>query len=260
MPRAPRQISETGYYHVMLRGCGRQILFEDDSDREHFLNRLDDGLAAGHAVCIAWCLMDNHVHLLLLDERGELSRILHVIATSYARYFNAKTGHVGPVFQDRFKSVPVEDERQLINAVLYIHDNPSKAEIAPANLYPWSSYREYVETAQYIDPTVVLDLVGGTKGFIELTAQYQGDAYFFKSGARIPDDEMLEAARFALHGDDLRALSSIDVGSRNKSLYALRAAGLSIRQIERLTGIGRNTISRATSRANGDGVVSLATG
>ena len=247
MARAPRQISKTGYYHVMLRGCGRQILFEDDSDREHFLSCLEDGLTVGHLACIAWCLMDNHVHLLLFDESDGLSRALHVVATSYARYFNAKAGRVGPVFQDRFRSVPVEDERQLLAAVLYIHNNPFKAGIAPVEQYPWSSHREYIGTARYIDPAAVLDLVGGAEGFIELTAQNQENAYFFKPGVRIPDDEMLEAARVALHGVDPRTLPSADVSKRNEGLRVLRTAGLSIRQIERLTGIGRNTISRATS-------------
>ena len=79
---------------------------------------------------IAWCLMDNHIHLLLDDGHAHLSDCMHSITTAYAMYFNSKTGRRGPVFQDRFKSVPILDDDQLLNCVRYIHDNPAKPELA----------------------------------------------------------------------------------------------------------------------------------
>ena len=161
MARVARQRSETGFYHVIVRGNGRQLLFEDDADRTYFLHLLESKTGEHGIQIIAWCLMDNHVHLLLEDVRGEISRAMHGLATAYARHFNEKAGRVGSVFQDRFASVPIETERQLIQAMRYIHENPVKAGVADPKGYRWSSYREYLQGARYINDAVILDIVGG---------------------------------------------------------------------------------------------------
>ncbi|WP_324249928.1 transposase [Parolsenella catena] len=73
MARGPRAISNSGYYHVMLRGAGRQLLFENDLDRRTFLRYLTEAIAGTKTSLIAWCLMDNHVHLLLCDSQNSLA-------------------------------------------------------------------------------------------------------------------------------------------------------------------------------------------
>ena len=124
MPRGPRKQSEQGYYHVMLRGAGRQILFEEDRDRHEFLGHLTDAMPVFCIELIAWCLMDNHVHLLVCDPKNQLASFMHAVSTRYALYYNAKSGHVEPVFQGRFKSKPIDTDEYLLQAVRYIHDNP----------------------------------------------------------------------------------------------------------------------------------------
>ena len=87
MPRCARAVSLTGYYHVFDRGNSKQIIFEDDSDRYRFLSDISDRFARHDVAVLAWCLMDNHIHLLLDDEHVHLSDCMHSVTTAYAMYF-----------------------------------------------------------------------------------------------------------------------------------------------------------------------------
>ena len=249
MPRCARRIAESGYYHVMLRGNGKQVIFYDDLDRREFLRALGDAVVSGGLSLVAWCLMTNHVHLLLIDELGRLSQGVHDLATRYAGYFNKRTGHVGSVFDGRFRSVPVESDDQLLAAVLYIHENPAKAGIWSGLDYPWSSYRAYVgdreaTDARLTDVRHVLDLVGGPDAFAQISAEARPSGYYFKIGARVPEEDVAEAARAAIYPLDPAELKSLEGPARNRALLAMRDEGLSVRQMERLTGIGRYAIEK----------------
>lgn len=151
MTRVARALSELGHYHVMLKGCAGQLIFEDDDDRLYFLNLLNRRFTSAHIRLLAWCLMDNHVHLLFDDLNNQMSVAMHAIDTAYAKHFNQKTGRRGPVFQERFKSVIISDDKQLLRCVRYIHDNPAKAGISSAPLYRWSSFHEYFSHPEICD-------------------------------------------------------------------------------------------------------------
>lgn len=252
MPRMTRLLSDSGFYHVVLRGNGKQLLFEDDADRRQFLQLLREKTDTDGIAVIAWCLMSNHVHLLLEDTKDTLSHMMHALATAYARRFNEKTGHVGAVFQGRFFSAPIKCDRQLLQAVRYLHENPVKAGIARAADYPWSSYREYVHGRGIADTSLVLDMVGGKDGFLRMSENARYSSYYFKTTKLVPDDEAAEAARLLLGGADPATLKACSRLYRDEALRTLRRAGMTVKQIERLTGIGHSTISRATSRWMGE--------
>ena len=251
MPRGPRRVAESGHYHVVLKGNGKQVIFEDDADRRVFLDVLSRSLGDAQIVLLAWCLMSNHVHLLLSDPSGRLSSAMHSLATRYAGHFNSKTGHTGSVFDGRFKSIPVESDRQLLAAVRYIHDNPRKAGICPAGDYPWSSFGEYLGKPTLTDVSTVLDLVGGVDGFLALMSSNQPNGYCFRTGRWVSDDDALEVARAVLHPADPSSVKESDDVERGRILLALREAGLTIKQIERVTGIGRYAVERGILLAGG---------
>ena len=165
MTRTAREISVYGFYHVVQKGCADQLIFEDDEDRLYLIRLIASKCQKFKVDVIAWCLMDNHIHLLLDDEHVHLSDCMHSITTAYAMYFNSKTGRKGPVFQDRFKSVPILDDDQLLNCVRYIHDNPAKARIGTASLYRWSSFREYMGYPGICKTECVLGLLGDSQRF-----------------------------------------------------------------------------------------------
>ena len=213
MPRVARQIAGSGFYHVTCRGNGRQLLFEDDEDRRHYLVLLENKARSHEVAVLAWCLMDNHVHLLLDDPKNEVSHMMHGLTTAYAQYFNSKTGHVGAVFQ-------------------------------------WSSYQEYLTGGGIVSSELILDMVGGPKGFRQLFQDERYAYYFVRASRRVADDEALSAARGALEGGqpgDIKALCRED---RDEALRRLRETGLTVKQIERLTGIGKSSITRATAVRN----------
>lgn len=250
MARPARVVSDSGYYHVVLRGNGKQLIFEDDVDRHAFIDAAAVRFEEKNIVVIAWCLMDNHAHLLLRDEGVQLSGAMHALTTRYAQYFNRRSGHSGHVFQGRFASFPVESDPYLLEAVRYIHDNPAKAGISTASEYWWSSYREYVGNAKLTDTSIVLDMLGGVDAFVAFQASGADGFYRFAGGRRVAVDEMGEVAAAALStscGCAVGEVKALPKARRDECLAVLRDAGLSMRQIERLTGIGRKTIARATA-------------
>ena len=245
MPRAARVVSESGYYHVMLRRAGKQFLFEDDSDRHAFLSELRIVRDVTGIVVIAWCLMDNHVHLILHDPYGKLSTAVHKLALMYAQHFNNRSGHVGHVFQNRFKSIPIESDCYLLELVRYVHNNPARAGICSADCYRWSSYAQYAWGRKGLaDTTIVLDMLGGRQGFRDFVAS---DPLATAEGS---EDAVLKEIALKTRADEVTNMNSSSIGQlpkvdRDDKIRELSKAGVSIRQIERLTGIGQNTIRRA---------------
>ena len=247
--RAARAKSESGYYHVVARGNGRQIIFESDADRTRFLRLLGERAGATGVSVIAWCLMDNHVHLVLEDCTDCLSELMHSLLTRYAAYFNSRSGHAGHVFQERFFSEPIESDRYLLAVVRYVHLNPERAGICRAGDYAWSSFGEYVGRpgAVVLSRTeTVLDIVQGAEGFRRLC---EDDAEPGLPMTRRCDDEgeLLGIANDILRGAGLGKAS--EVGNlpreqRDDALRLLRRTGFSIRRIERMTGVGRGTVHR----------------
>lgn len=245
MPRHARVKSESGFYHVIAKGSGGQNLFEGAYDYRAFLVLLARACGRGGVRVIAYCLMSNHVHLLLEDPEGCLGEVMRSVLTGYAQRFNRCGDHVGHVFQQRFKSQPIESESYLLQATRYIHDNPAKAGICPARDYPWSSYHEYVGAPGVADTSLILGMCGGVEGFLEFSALGSEDDYRFFGRTRLSDAEARQCASQILGEIAPGDLKALERGRRNALLFELKDAGLSIAQIQRLTGIGRNVIARA---------------
>lgn len=148
MPWEARKQSETNVYHVMLRGNGQRQILLNAQDNEHFLEILSTCKATSSFEVYAYCLMGNHVHLLMrTNEKGEpLSHIFRRFGAQYVYWYYSKYERMGHLFQDRFLSEPVEDDKYLLSVVRYIHQNPMKAGMTHDMAeYPCSSYREYLE-------------------------------------------------------------------------------------------------------------------
>ena len=252
--RTPRAVSSSGINHVIARGNGRRLLFEDDNDRRFYLDKLAEYKAVNHADVLAWCLMENHVHLLIQAEPESLTSLMRSLGTSFARYYNGRHGHVGSVFQGRYRSIPEETDGQLLETVRYIHNNPQVAGISAMDDYQWSSYGAYLVGHPLLNPDLVMGLLGGVEQFVafhEAAPVDQGMVELRSYGGKtstkravMPDSEAVSFAR-RLYGDDFASsIAAMPKAERDAAVARLRGAGLSIRQIERLTGIGRNIIQR----------------
>ena len=123
MPRKPRESSGTGIYHVMLRGINRQDIFDDTEDYWTFIKMM----SAVPCYIYAYCLMPNHVHLLIAEKSLKVGEVVKSIASCYVPYYNKKYGRIGHLLQDRFKSEPCNDSGYFLTLFRYIHQNPVKA-------------------------------------------------------------------------------------------------------------------------------------
>ena len=127
------------YYHVYFRGAGKQVIFRDDADYHFFLSLFGRHLSCaeksspfgiyphlrGTVEILSFCLMTNHVHLLLYQaEADAMSRLMRSILTSYSRYFNKKYKRSGPLFETRYKASMVSSDTYLLHITRYIHMNP----------------------------------------------------------------------------------------------------------------------------------------
>lgn len=146
MPRTARQQSQTNIYHIMLRGINRQDIFLDDADCLRFIEILGECKQLSEFQLYAFCLMSNHVHLLLKVGNEPLETIFRRLGTRFVSWYNTKYNRIGHLFQDRYKSENVDDQQYFLTVLRYIIQNPMKAglETTPGT-YRWSSFRAYLE-------------------------------------------------------------------------------------------------------------------
>jgi REP element-mobilizing transposase RayT len=195
---------------------------------------------------VAYCLMSNHVHVVLLDSEQTLSTFVRRLCTSFAMHYNELSDHTGPVFQGRFFSVPLETDAQLLEAIRYVHQNPVKARISAIDDYEWSSYNGYLDGTSWLSTSTVLDMLGGTRGFKAFMSQPNSSysvPVFGRHG--LTDQEALELMHSELTDGEQRALQGHLRSERDASLRRLRWLGIGVTQAARLTGLGRSIVSRA---------------
>ena len=245
MSRKARRGSISGYMHVIVRGIGRQILFEEASDYQHYLTQLEKYCLETDVKVCAYCLMENHVHLLLHGDIDSISLLMRKIGVSYSAFFNKKYERVGHLFQDRFLSEPVETEKYLLTVFRYILMNPQKAGICLANRYRWSSYNLYDKPEKYMDLSAFHLLLGGAVGFQEFINSENDDQCLEYEVPRHNDLWAESIIKKCLNVSSGLVLQKYERNKRNDAIKQLKSCGLSIRQIERLTGIGRNIVQKA---------------
>lgn len=158
MPRSARTKSESGRYHIMLRGINKQVIFAEDEDRRKFLSILSQSKEKSGCKIYAYCLMGNHIHLFLEEGQEPIENTMKRIGSQYVYWYNLKYSRTGHLFQDRFKSEPVDDPEYFYTVIRYIHQNPVKAGLSEELEYPFSSFSAYLapEKSELVDTEVPL--------------------------------------------------------------------------------------------------------
>ncbi len=150
MPRGPRLDAPGVLHHVMARGLDRQVIFRDDRDRDDFVRRLGGLSQAGAVSIYAWALLRNHFHLLLRTGTRPLARSMRSLLTGYAGAFNRRHRRRGHLFQNRYKSIVVEEELYFLELTRYIHLNPLRAGVVPElrtlDRYPYAGHATLLGT------------------------------------------------------------------------------------------------------------------
>lgn len=248
MPRSARRMSSTGIYHIMLRGINRQRIFMDDEDYRRFQQTLSDCKQLSEFQLFAWCLMPNHVHLLIRVQKEPLDRILRRIGSRFVWWYNLKYERIGHLFQDRYRSEPVEDDAYFLTVLRYILQNPMKAglEDTPGN-WPWSSFTCYSGGEDFLtDTAFAAGFFPDRTALLAFLCQRNEDSALDERPARprVSDtraSEIVARITCCKSPEDFRRL---DRSTRRAYVKQLSDAHLSIAQIARLTGMPSTTVYR----------------
>ena len=247
MPRIPRQKSESGIYHIMLRGINQQVIFEDFEDYSKFIETLETYKAVSGYKVFAYCLMSNHIHILLKVEKEDLDLIMKRIAGSYVYWYNWKYYRKGHLFQDRFKSEPVEDDEYFLTVLRYIHQNPIKAGITKTiDDYQFSSYNDYIdEQSEVTDFDFALSILPKSE-FVNFNNERNDDVCLDISEKyfRINDTDAKKLIKKVSKCENATEFQALSPCHRDTYIKKFKQKGLSIRQISRLTGISKGIVEK----------------
>jgi putative transposase len=252
LPRKARPKSESGIYHIIMRGINRQTIFCEDEDYHRFLQTLKHYKEICGYQIYAYCLMSNHIHLLLKIEDEPLAQVMRRVCGKFVYWYNKKYERVGYLFQDRFRSESVEDDSYLLTVIRYIHQNPLKAGLVDKiDHYPWSSYNAYSGQDSLIDQDFVLNIFNDSrekalKEFIKFNNQNTDQKCMdIEEIKRITDQEAINIIKRVCKINSTDEIHKLDKKNRDSYLRELKREGLSVRQIEGLTGITRGVVQKA---------------
>ncbi len=255
MPRTARRKSETGIYHVIIRGANRQEIFHDDEDRIRFLETLERYKRKAGIKIYGWCLMDNHIHIIIKEGIEELAITMKRIGVSFVSYYNCKYGTTGHLFQDRFRSEVVESNEYLITVIRYIHKNPVKARLVKLPLdWKWSSCSGYYGEKSYpqglLDSELILGLFSEEKEVaIERFREFNEEDNEDKCLddviiRRLRDEEVRVEIEKIISGVNIAQIKSLPKVQRDKIIRNAKCIeGVTQRQLARILGVSQAHIS-----------------
>jgi len=265
MPRRARIMSETGIYHVLLRGFDKGKIFESNEDKEKCIDLILNKRDTSNFNLYSYCVMENYVHLAVKEYQDNLSSCIKGISIGYVCYFNKKYGKTGQLFYDRFKSETIKDEKQLFSLIRFIHKSPLKENLVKKpGEYKWSSYNSYINESEELsrsknfknDIDDILSKLSPDKKtarnrFCEITKIDETDI-FYDYNVFDKEIELLKNKQMA---KEIIASAGIDNNTLEKNREALRAVilklrnehNISLRQIAEILKLHRGLVQRLSA-------------
>ncbi|MHB1653303.1 MAG: REP-associated tyrosine transposase [Desulfitobacteriaceae bacterium] len=256
MPRKQREKSKSGYYHIMLRGNERRNIFQDEEDKLRFIETLYEKKQENRFFLHAFCLMDNHIHLMLSEGVEDVAKVMKRISVSYVYYFNKKYKRVGHLFQDRFKSEIVEDDSYVLTLARYIHQNPVKAGMVKSvGEYKWSSYTCYLNESNFFTKVVETETVLGLFSDDKITAKRCFEEYMHEETQEVfidlvEDVEVMDEKTAKELFERMLSLGDNPAGNIKAQILDdlikefRKKTNLSIRKIADITGLNKDKVNK----------------
>ncbi len=247
MPRRARQLAESGVYHVMLRGVNRDAIFLEDADCARFLDALAEARDASRCTVLAYCLMSNHVHLVLQTSDEPIGAVVKRLGVRYAGWFNRKYGRVGHLFQDRFKSQPVEDDAYFVTLLRYVWNNPVEAGLVEQpEQYTWSSRCLLGRASSLVDERQLRRLLpGDPPASVAPARPFVGDPEG-KVGRRPrhTDEQAAELLQRACGATSPAEYLELDAPTQRRAIRELRTRSVAYAEIAKVTGLSTTRVKR----------------
>lgn len=179
MSRIARKKYNASFFHIMVQGLNKEYILNKEIYMKVYKNLLRKKSEKYEINIIAYCIMSNHVHILIqVDKIEEMSKFMHSVDTEYAKFYNEQEKRVGYVYRERFRSEPIEDIRYFAKCINYIHMNPVKAKIVKTcDKYKYSSYNNYIYKNGFINLQIVKNMLGDD--YIEVLKQYNKNTNIF---------------------------------------------------------------------------------
>ncbi len=253
MARTRRIISSTGIYHIMARGINRQNIFIGNDDYLKYVEILGNYQREIDYELYAYCLMGNHLHLLIKEGNEEIGSTMKRIGVSYVSWFNWQYNRSGHLFQGRFKSEPVEDDSYFLTVLRYIHQNPIAAGIIDdLEKYKWSSYGEYIKESGIVNTSFTLQLfsMNKTKAVAEFRTFHKEitnvKCLDIEEEKKTLSDKEIRNLVLGKYNIKLAEIQNIEQELQDEIIKYLRGEkGISLRQLARLTGLTIYRINKA---------------
>ncbi|MBU9723154.1 MULTISPECIES: transposase [Bacillaceae] len=258
MPREARKKSKTLIYHIMWRGANGQEIFHDDEDRMVFLDNVMKYKRRIGLKVYAWCLMSNHVHLLMKEGEESISITMKRIGVCFVSHYNWKYRTRGHLFQDRFRSENVETDQYMRTVVRYIHQNPVKAKIVDdVQQWKWSScngyYGKKIYPLKLLDQDFVLGMFSDDRPLaMELFKDFNersnhdeclDDHHYVR---RLSDEEVRIEIKRILGTMEIAHVKTLSKVHRTPILRKIKKIdGISQKQAARILGISVNLVYKA---------------
>lgn len=244
MSRLLRRLGYSQIYHIILKGIDNQDIFYDNQDRNFFLKQVSITKNDFNYIVYAYCLMTNHVHMVIKCKNDLLSKSIQNLLIRYVHYFNKKYVRKGPLFQDRFKSKNVETPKYFLEVCRYVHRNPEKAGIALTQNYEWSSYREYLGTEKIINKHPLLYYFNNNLNeFVDYTTKTIGidsieDFVEYELINKLTDEQL---ATIIMKKFDISDISQIGVFFKNRDRNNFKE---DLEKIKTITGTNKTQVAR----------------
>ena len=220
MAREARFFSNSKVYHIILKGIDSQTIFYDNQDKNFFLKQISITKKEFNYTVYAYCLMSNHVHLLIRCEDVFLAQAMKSLLVRYVHHFNKKYERTGPLMQNRFKSKNIENIRYFIEVCRYIHRNPENAGMELTQNYKWSSYHEYIGKEKIINKKALLNYLDNSKeefvNYTLKTIEFEDIKEFveYELIDKLNDEKLIQ---YILKKFNIQNINEIPVFFKNKS-------------------------------------------
>ena len=221
--------------------------FEDSEDYIRFLDIVEECREVCNFQLYAYCLMGNHVHLLLKVQDEGLETIFKRIGGRYVYYYNVKYQRVGHLFQDRFKSEPVDNNEYFLTVLRYIHQNPVKAKLcSKVEEYPFSSFAEYLHESAYVDTEFALGMIERNE-FTRFNNTPNSDACLelvTPSRRAVTDAQAQGIIEKISHCKTITEFQGLEEKNKERIIKKIYDKGVSVRQLSRLTGTTKGIVEK----------------
>ncbi|MCI9064158.1 MAG: transposase [Clostridia bacterium] len=253
LPRQARKFSSSNIYHIIIRGIDKQDIFYNDNDKNFFLSQLLEIKKKFNVEIYAYCLMYNHVHLILKVQKELMSKSIQSLGIRYSQYFNKKYDRTGAFFENRFKSKNVENKQYFMDVCRYVHRNPEKAGFSVTENYKWSSYNEYLGKEKIINKSILLHYYeNNIEKFIDYTInqkrellQETREMLEYEFMENITDEDLSNIIMKKEKIESLLDVTKFNMEKKEKFVKNLKEIpGTNVTQIARVTRLSRYFIDR----------------